>query len=273
MPLITPNFISEISNVAVKAGQHTLDCQNKNLTINLKKDGSPVTKADQEAEAMILSVLRTLCPETKIIAEEEMAAGLSPTLGDLEEDRFFFLIDALDGTKSYTKGENDFTVNIALIDGRTPCFGIIYCPADDALFIGYDQCAYKIDNCQHQPLYECPKTALKVTAPQIPTRVVASKSHRNQATNDFIATIDKAEIFTVGSSKKFCALVEGKADLYPRFSPTSEWDIAAGDAILRAAGGFTISPNGDDFLYRKENFLNGDFIAGIDRLQQIMSIP
>lgn len=275
MSFITPKTLSELSSVAIKAGQYTLEYRKNNLIVEYKQDGSPVTQADQEAEALILQTIRSLCPDVKIIAEEEKAAGLSPALGTDQEDRYFFLVDALDGTKSYAKGENDFTVNIALIDGNQPILGIIYCPGDDALFVGHHDQAYKIDQCSKNGVgteHQAP-LALPPLKRQSQLRVVASKSHRNKATDTYIKQLGNVDFVAVGSSKKFCTLAEGKADLYPRFSPTSEWDIAAGDALLRAAGGFTVTLKGQDYCYRKPNFLNGNFIAGVDWAKQMALLP
>lgn len=252
----------KLAHTAIEAGQIILHVKRQGIETHYKNDQSPVTLADQLAEKKILETLSHICPSIPIVAEEQKAAGYQT---DTSVSDYCFYVDALDGTKEFIKGGSDYTVNIGLIYQNQPIFGIIYVPETDTLYQGHviDGICKKVLNASKASAQSItlPPAKAKKTEQQAPLRIVASRSHRTPETEAFLANYSGAEIISVGSSLKFCLLAEDKADLYPRMGPTSEWDTAAGDAILRAAGGHVTNPDGSTFFYGKENHLNGNFIA------------
>ncbi|MCC6388941.1 MAG: 3'(2'),5'-bisphosphate nucleotidase CysQ [Dehalococcoidia bacterium] len=212
-----------------------------------KADGSPVTLADQRAETAILKLLApTGLP---FLAEESVAAGHVPELGDR-----FFCIDPLDGTKEFLKRNGEFTVNIALIEGGRPTRGVILAPASGATYLGGPDGAFEIN-------YRNELLPIR-TNPNHPMRVVASRSHGHDALKGFCDALVVTDDVSVGSSLKFCLLAKGDAQLYPRFTPTCEWDTAAGQAILEAAGGAVLTLDGRPLAYgRGGDHLNPFFMA------------
>jgi 3'(2'), 5'-bisphosphate nucleotidase len=231
------------------AGKEILHVREKGASVEWKADDSPVTEADRRAEEIILNGLRAEYPDIAIVAEEEASAGAaSETAASV-----FFLVDPLDGTKEFVNGGEDFTVNIALVRHGSPVIGVVHVPVTGVTFVGSKKGAKRITDGQFETITCC--------KPQNPLRIVASKSHRTAETDDWISKIEAehghCEIVSVGSSLKFCLLADGTADLYPRFGRTMEWDTAAGDAVLRAAGGMTFFTNGDAFRYGKEANWNG----------------
>lgn len=242
------------------AGRAILDIRAHGFDVVAKADASPVTEADHAAEAIILKMLTTLAPSLPVVAEERAAAGIIPIC-----DGAFWLVDALDGTKEFIKGGNDFTVNVGFVCAHLPVFGIVHAPARGETFVGFidpDDAAHR-DACV---LRGEARSAISVRPRPRQTVVVGSKSHEVAELMDaFLKTYDVAERVSVGSSLKFCLIAEGKADLYPRFGPTSEWDTAAGHAVLRAAGGhvrhFEQGHTGAELRYGKPRFLNGGFLA------------
>ena len=212
-----------------------------------KSDGSPVTVADHRAEEVILE--RLAATGLPVLAEESAAAGIVPTLGDR-----FFVVDPLDGTKEFLKRNGEFTVNIALVENGRPTHGVVIAPATGASFVGSPDGAFEITNRDvKEPLH---------TQPGGPMKVVASRSHGHDALEGFCETFQVVDDVSVGSSLKFCLLARGEAQLYPRFTPTSEWDTAAGQAVLEAAGGAVLQLDGSPMRYGKGgDNLNPFFIA------------
>lgn len=229
--------------LALAAGRRIMEVFHAGFKAEAKVDGSPVTTADRDAEGIILQGLRASFPGVAIVAEEEVAAGIAPeTVGDT-----FFLVDALDGTREFVKGGTDFTVNIALIRGSVPAVGVVYAPALNALYTGRPGCAELVSTrADHTAL---DRKTISARKPQNPSRIVVSRSHMNAETDDFIARQHSAECTPVGASLKFCLVAAGLADLYPRFGRTMQWDTAAGDAVLRAAGGTVRTADGKPFSY------------------------
>jgi len=212
-----------------------------------KIDGSPVTMADQKAEKVILKTLEST--GIPFLAEESVADGHVPELGDR-----FFCIDPLDGTKEFLKRNGEFTVNIALIENGRPTHGVILAPASGATYLGSPAGAFEIN-------YRNDLLPIR-TNPNPPMRVVASRSHGHDALKGFCDALLVTDDVSVGSSLKFCLLAKGEAQLYPRFTPTSEWDTAAGQAILEAAGGAVLMLDGKPLTYgRGGDHLNPFFIA------------
>jgi len=216
-----------------------------------KQDGSPITEADKRAEEILLSALKECAPDISVISEENTE---SHALAAADQ---FFLVDPLDGTKEFLKadGEGAFTVNIALIEKGTPVWGIVHAPALDRMFVGSNiSGALEIHDGKTKEISVCNASASGSIA-------VASVSHRDDQTNAWLEEHRIEQIVSIGSSLKFCLLASGEADVYPRFSPTMEWDTAAGDAVLRAAGGVVTTPQGLPFTYGKLEYRNGPFIA------------
>ncbi|MBE7184478.1 MAG: 3'(2'),5'-bisphosphate nucleotidase CysQ [Methylobacterium mesophilicum] len=227
---------------------------------HLKSDASPVTEADTRAEAIILEGLRADYPAIPIVAEEESAAGRVPATAE-----WFFLVDPLDGTREFLARNGDFTVNIALIENGAPTLGVIFAPASGELFGGASGLgAFRahVENGRSGP-----RAAIATRSASPAPVAVASRSHGSAETNEWLKRRSVENYVARGSSLKFCLLAAGEADLYPRFTRTMEWDTAAGDAILRAAGGTVHDLDGRPLRYNKRDqpsdadFANKGFIA------------
>lgn len=240
--------------VARAAGEIELKYYREGAEVIDKADGSPVTLADQEAEKLIAGALRELSPDIPMVGEESVADGHIP---DISGGRFF-LVDPLDGTKEFITGGGDFTVNIALLENFVPVMGVIYAPVSGLLYYGAGAQAFVSDNGK-------PAKQIRVRpAPPEGITVVASKRHGDpERLNDFLKDRNVAAMVNRSSSLKFCVIAAGEADFYPRLGPTSEWDTAAGDAILRAAGGQVTQLCGAPLVYGKadKRFLNPEFMA------------
>ena len=243
-------LVDEIAEAAREAGEAILTIVRRGFDIEAKRDSSPVTEADRAAELVILAALARAAPGVPVIAEEEVAAGRIPA-----HDDTYFLVDPLDGTKEFVRGGDDYTVNVGLIQGGLPKLGVVFAPATGRLHGGCaGQGAWLDEGTGRSPI-EVRARGDRLTA-------VASKSHLNQATVDYLqAAVGECEFVSVGSSLKFCILAEGKADIYPRAAPTSEWDTAAGHAVLLAAGGLVDGIDGEPLRYGKKAFLNRAFVA------------
>ena len=242
---------------AVEAGAVAHDIYLGGFEVQVKADATPVTTADHAAEAVILRHLAAQLPGIAVVAEEQAAAGVVPATGTE-----FFLVDPLDGTKEFINRSGDFTVNIALVRDGRPVLGVVYAPATGRLFAG-DVLARQAWRAQQAPgQADAPREPIQVRA--VPTQgltAVASRSHRTPETDAYLARYAVADLASVGSSLKFCLVAEGVADLYPRLGPTMEWDTAAGHAVLTAAGGTVVGPDGLPLAYGKPGFRNPWFVA------------
>ena len=240
--------------VVLVAGKIDLEYFRQDVEVLDKLDGSPVTLADQEAEKLIGERLHALFPGIPMVGEEAASSGVIP---DISGGRFW-LVDPLDGTKEFITGSGDFTVNIGLLVDFVPVMGIIYAPATDELYFGAEGQAF-------MRLQDKPEQKISVRdVPAAGMTIVASKRHGDPARlEDFLRGKKVATTVNRGSSLKFCAIAAGQADIYPRLGPTSEWDTAAGDAILRAAGGRVTMLDGQPLSYGKvdRKFLNPEFLA------------
>lgn len=252
MPLPLKELLSEIVTLADQAGAVIMDHYRGEVEVKTKADASPVTAADEAGEAVILEGLSRLAPDIPVVAEEKVAAGDIPEIGD----GHFWLVDPLDGTKEFISKNGEFTVNIALIDGDGPLLGVVLAPAREKAWWGWrGEGAWLRDpGGKVSPIKVRSTPASGLTA-------VASRSHSDEKTETFLDEVGATERMSAGSSLKFCLLAEGKADIYPRFGPTMEWDVAAGHAVLLAAGGHVITLDGAPFAYRKPDFRNHGFIA------------
>lgn len=250
MSIDRARLVDELAVAAREAGEAILEVVRRGFDVESKSDASPVTEADRAAELVILAALARAAPGVPVIAEEEVAAGRIPAHGNT-----YFLVDPLDGTKEFIRGGDDYTVNIGLIDRGSPLLGVVFAPATGRLHGGCVGSGAWLDEGQG-------RTAIRTRARSELMTAVASKSHLNQATVDYLETaVGNCGYVSVGSSLKFCILAEGKADIYPRASPTSEWDTAAGHAVLLAAGGIVDGPDGEPLGYGKPAFLNRAFVA------------
>jgi 3'(2'), 5'-bisphosphate nucleotidase len=243
-------LIDELAVAAREAGEAILEIVKRGFEVESKQDTSPVTEADRAAELVILAALARAAPGVPVIAEEEVAAGRIPA-----HDDTYFLVDPLDGTKEFVRGGDDYTVNIGLIEQGAPKLGVVFAPATGRLHGGCVGEGAWLDEGRGRAAIRVRERGESVTA-------VASKSHLNQATIDYLeAAVGKCGYVSVGSSLKFCIVAEGRADIYPRAAPTSEWDTAAGHAVLLSAGGLVDGPDGESLRYGKRAFLNRAFVA------------
>ena len=243
-------LLDDLAEAAREAGDAILEVVRRGFDVEAKSDSSPVTDADRAAELIILAALARAAPGVPVIAEEEVAAGRIPKHGYL-----YFLVDPLDGTKEFVRGGDDYTVNIGLIEDGRPRLGVVFAPATGKLHSGCAGEGAWVDEGRGRTPIRTRERGEQVTA-------VASKSHLNQATIDYLeAAVGTCAYAAVGSSLKFCIVAEGKADIYPRASPTSEWDTAAGHAVLLAAGGLVDGADGNPLRYGKPAFLNRAFVA------------
>jgi 3'(2'), 5'-bisphosphate nucleotidase len=254
------SLASALAGIAHEAGRLILKHYVSGTQARAKADASPVTQADEEAEALILERLRKIAPDTPIVAEEEMAAGRVPQIGNR-----FFLVDPLDGTKEFIKRNGEFTVNIALIENRRPIAGVVLAPAQARMFIGDGgRRAFELAAPEDRPLDCSQAQAIRARrAPSGGLVAIASRTHRDTKTDEYLSTYRVANLVAAGSSLKFCLVATGEADLYPRHGRTMEWDTAAGQAVLEAAGGSVKTLEGAPLLYGKTDsgFANPYFVA------------
>ncbi|HFK1529155.1 3'(2'),5'-bisphosphate nucleotidase [Bacillus thuringiensis] len=258
--------MEEILEVTLKAGQKILDIySNKEIIVNYKIDNSPVTIADKEAGNIIKDFLGNSYPSIPIVSEEERL-----TKFEIRKNwKCFWLIDPLDGTKEFLQKKEHFTVNVALIYEGSPIMGIIYAPAMRKLYFASSILgSYKLENISEQKLpnnYLSKAVSLPCETKNPYLRIITSYSHITSETKDYISKLKdrygEINIESIGSSLKFCYLAEGSADIYPRLSPTMEWDIGAGQAILECAGGKILDYSGGILKYNKKSLKNMHFIA------------
>jgi len=249
-------LLAAVVEASVAAGFIVWDHFCGSSVVEYKSDSSPVTEADKAAEALILAALRAAAPGIPVVAEEETAAGRVPDVGET-----FFLVDPLDGTKEFIKRGTDFTVNIGLIEDGVPTMGAVYAPARGTLYWGdcKSKQAWRASQPPHAPRGSA--ESISVRKPRQPPCAVASKSHNTPDTEAWLANAGVKDRVSIGSSLKFVLVASGDADVYPRPAPTMEWDTAAGDAVLRAAGGRVFDLDGQPLLYGKEKFFNPGFVA------------
>lgn len=246
---------------ALEAGKTILAVYRAGCLVTLKQDQSPVTVADEQAERIIIAHLAQAFPDIPIVAEESVAAGNVPDV----RGRSFFLVDPLDGTREFVEQRDEFTVNIAYIVDGAPVAGIVYAPAIKLAFTAAAGKAQKLTINDDFSVAERANISVRHQPKEL--LALASRHYNNARTDAFLLNNSVTACTTIGSSLKFCLLAEGQADVYPRFSRTMEWDTAAGDAVLRAAGGVTVMANGEPLVYGKtdqsedSDFANPHFIS------------
>ncbi|MDA7429465.1 3'(2'),5'-bisphosphate nucleotidase CysQ [Primorskyibacter aestuariivivens] len=252
-----------IRKLALEAGDVIMDIYNSDdFDVKSKSDDSPVTAADEAADALISAGLRAAFPDVTLVTEEQAASHS-------ERADTFLIVDPLDGTKEFIHRRGDFTVNIAYVENGVPTRGVVYAPAKERLFFT-DSVGNTVEETGPFLKDTIGQTKpLKVSQPEnTALMVVASKSHRDQATDDYIAKYNVKDMTSAGSSLKFCLVATGEADIYPRLGRTMEWDTAAGHAVLNGAGGRVIRfDDHTPLAYGKDGYANPFFIAyapGVD---------
>jgi 3'(2'),5'-bisphosphate nucleotidase len=257
MTLAPTSSTKSLVNLALLAGREIMAIYATDFSARTKSDLTPVTAADEAAERIILEGLARLDPQTPVISEEAAAAGRVPQVG-----ASFYLVDPLDGTKEFVSRNGEFTVNIAKIENGVPVVGVVYAPAKGRIFWGDATKGAAEGKIAADETITWKKLLVR-PCPGDGAIVVASRSHRDSATDDYLKTVKVAKLVSAGSSLKFCLIAAGEADLYPRFGRTMEWDTAAGHAILLAAGGKVLNSDGQPLCYGKRDrgFDNPGFIA------------
>ncbi|QNU14637.1 3'(2'),5'-bisphosphate nucleotidase CysQ [Thermomonas sp. XSG] len=241
-----------VIRIARQAAAAILSVYDSEFAVQHKDDRSPLTAADLAAHRCIVAGLAELTPDIPVLSEESSGADIATR----RQWTRFWLVDPLDGTREFIKRNGEFTVNIALIEDGVAVFGVIQQPVTGALWHGMPgHGAFRRDRDADVAIHA------RIPAAS-PLRIAASRSHRDARTQALLDALPGSEVLGCGSSLKFCRIAEGGMDLYPRFGPTSEWDTAAGQAILEAAGGAVLDPRGRPFRYnQRDTLLNGDFIA------------
>jgi 3'(2'), 5'-bisphosphate nucleotidase len=250
------SFAFAIADLASRAGRILVEHRSAPHAVHYKEDGSPVTDADVRSQEFIVGQLRRIAPGVPVLAEEGF--DVQAASGDL-----LLFVDPIDGTKQYLANRNDFTINIALVERRSPLIGCVYAPARQRLYVA-STVAYlaivrpgeRVDRSELAEIHAR-------SAPHRGMSALVSRSHLDARTRAFLDTLHVARRRRLGSSLKFCVIAEGRADVYPRLSPTMEWDTAAGHAVLAAAGGRVLTPNDAPLRYGKRslNYRTDAFIA------------
>ncbi|GAC1331239.1 MAG: 3'(2'),5'-bisphosphate nucleotidase CysQ [Steroidobacteraceae bacterium] len=238
--------------IVARAGAAIMQVYEAGFRVQRKDDNSPLTLADLESQRIISEGLNRLTPGIPILAEEAAQAPWAERRNWSE----LWIVDPLDGTREFVKRNGEFTVNIALVREHEPVLGVVSAPAQGLLYWG----VAGVGSFSHTA--GGAQVPIHVSAPHIPLRVVGSRSHASAETAGYLARLAPHVLTSIGSSLKFCLVAAGKADLYPRFGPTSEWDTAAGQALLEAAGGRVTRMDGHRLRYNcRESVINGDFLA------------
>ena len=259
-------LIEPTVKLAREAGDEILKVYATDFSVQSKADESPLTQADLASHRVIAAGLAELTPDIPVISEE---SGLAP----FEERRHwaeYWLVDPLDGTKEFVKRNGEFTVNIALIRGPRAVLGVVHVPVSGRTYVGCEGHGAEVRIGDEAP------AAIRVAGESSsPARVVGSRSHRSESVEHFLDAVGEHEMIPMGSSLKFCVVAEGKADVYPRLGPTSEWDTAAAQAVVEQAGGSVVTVDGSPLAYnQKEDILNPWFIvSGTTDRDWLASLP
>jgi 3'(2'), 5'-bisphosphate nucleotidase len=241
--------------IVESAGAAIMEVYDGSFAVQRKDDNSPLTLADLESQRVIIEGLKSITPDIPILSEESATAPWA----ERRRWRELWIVDPLDGTREFVKRNGEFTINIALIVEHEPLLGVVSAPAQQLTFWGMAG-GGAFTNTHGEAARR-----IHTAAPQRPPRVVGSRSHMSPQTADYLARLPSHTMTGVGSSLKFCLIAEGSAELYPRFGPTSEWDTAAGQAVLEAAGGHVTRLDGHRLRYNcRESVINGDFVAFSD---------
>ena len=247
------NLIEKVCAIACKAGAAIMEVYSGDFNVENKSDNSPLTVADRLSHEIITRDLQNLSRDIPVLSEE----GKDIPYETRKNWKYFWLIDPLDGTKEFIKRNGEFTVNIALVDGNSPVLGVVQVPAQNKLFCGVVGKWTFVREGDGAPL------PIRVRSADLSAglTVIMSRSHPSPELEGYLKNMKVAQALAVGSSLKLCAIAEGKADLYPRLGPTMEWDTAAGQAVVEAAGGSVMTPEGMPLTYNKKNLLNPYFVV------------
>jgi len=264
--ILNEQLISSVVEIAKEAGIAITEIYNSDFDYQLKKDLSPITAADNLSHNIITERLKTLTPNIPILSEENCNIPYKIR----SQWTQYWLVDPLDGTKEFISKNGEFTVNIALIENNTPIFGVIDIPVTNETYWGS-----KVNGSFCSDANNDVKQINVSEDNQNPIRLVASRSHPSNMLASLLEIIVDYEIIEIGSSIKFCLIASGQADCYPRFGPTSEWDTAAGEAIVSYAGGRVVTARGNSMNYNaKKDYLNPNFIVSNDKIisERILSL-
>ena len=253
--MTTEDLLAGVEDIARQAGRVVMEVYATEFEIRAKGDASPVTVADQRAETLIVAALQALTPDIPIVAEEAIAASKVPAVAER-----FWLVDPLDGTREFIDRNGEFTVNIALVEHGVACLGVVLAPALQRLYSGAVGRGAWVEHAGGRSAIRCRRP------PTQGLTVVASRSHADMdALHAHLAGAEVSSWRRVGSSLKLCLVAEGEADIYPRLGRTMEWDIAAAQSVLCAAGGSVTDLHGAPLRYGKPGFENPAFVArGLD---------
>ncbi|WP_235017039.1 3'(2'),5'-bisphosphate nucleotidase CysQ [Tistlia consotensis] len=248
------DLLSVLRLIAERAGKIVLGyyAEGEDIEVTTKADDSPVTAADVACEEFILDALAKLTPDVPVVSEESFSNGVHPKIGPHD---LFWLVDPLDGTKEFLSRNGEFTVNIALVQDGKPIAGVVHAPALAMTWAGSEAKA---------TFSQTDQPPMPIEIRQVPEEgltVVASRRHGDDRIEDYLAGFQVHQTLAAGSSVKFCLIASGRADLYPRFGPTMEWDTAAGQAVLEAAGGRVETLDGQPLRYGKPGWRNPEFVA------------
>lgn len=250
-------LIPEILDISRLAGNKILEIYETNFSVTNKNDNSPLTAADMAAHKTICQALKELTPSIPILSEESSKINFE----ERKKWQQYWLVDPLDGTREFIKRNGEFSVNIALIEGHRSILGVIHIPVSGNSY----SATLNNGSFKHQPKGIKEKISVKQTQSNQIT-IAGSRSHGNEKQKTFIAKLDNPEILSIGSSLKFCLVAEGKADIYPRFGPTSEWDTGAAQCIVEEAGGIVVDTFFNPLQYNaKESLLNPSFLVIADK--------
>lgn len=259
------SLAGSVAAIARAAGHEILELYVHDATARtLKEDDSPLTAADLRSHRLIVRALAALTPGVPVLSEE----AVRPPRAERSRWTRHWLVDPLDGTREFLARNGEFTVNIALIEAHAPVLGVVHVPVSDTVYQGV------VGEGAWRQVGGAPAQAVHVAAHAAhPVRVVGSRSHRGDSLAGFLSRLGAHELKAVGSSLKFCLIAEGAADVYPRLGPTSEWDTAAGHAVLAAAGGAVVQLDGRPLRYNEgEGLLNPSFVAYGDRLRDWLGL-
>ena len=251
-------LLLDVCNVSIEAGKEILNFYNNDIEVTHKEDLSPLTKADLASNKIILEALKKLNSNIPILSEESLVDW-----SIRKNWKKYWLVDPLDGTKEFIKKNGEFTVNIALIEDNKPILGVVYVPAKSLLYLAEkNKGSFKTNTKNKLENFEGMQKII-VSSQTNRARVIGSRSHSNATFDNWVKEkFPNADIVQAGSSLKFCLIAEGEADIYPRFGPTSEWDIAAGHMIVNEAGGKIRTFQNHSIKYNtKENIINPEFYA------------
>ncbi|HKU14846.1 MAG TPA: 3'(2'),5'-bisphosphate nucleotidase CysQ [Steroidobacteraceae bacterium] len=249
-------LLTDVVALARRAGNAILEVYGQQFEVTNKADHSPLTLADTQSHDVIVQGLRALTPDLPVLSEEASDIPFS----ERRQWQRYWLVDPLDGTKEFVSRNGEFTVNIALIDGHDAVLGVVHVPVSDTTYTGV-----RGVGASRQVGSESAVVIKTSASAATPLRIVGSRSHRDAILDRYLPRLEPYQLVAVGSSLKFCLVAEGSADLYPRFGPTSEWDTAAAQAVVEAAGGRVVQTDGQPLRYNaKSELLNPHFLVSGD---------